>query len=224
MAGTSLSTRGFQADGISATLSVDDDPLEALRSARDDVARWRWEVGFNAGSVEACSAAPRSVRHSLEIVTDAELRKLTRDEFECMVRDILDDTFALFSLSGFHVGIAGSNTNRPPPIARLQFLRSRMDELEKVVRLISVGPKRRLTETEAVVPYHRAAGATPIDVLRSFRGSEILRATVPSDLPLALNGFIPARIKKRIKKNSLHIPEHRQMRALCAAGKAGWDS
>ena len=45
-----------------------------------------------------------------------------------MVREILEDTFTLFSLSSFRKGIARGSGNKPPAIARLEFLRSRVAE------------------------------------------------------------------------------------------------
>ena len=49
-----------------------------------------------------------------------------------MVREILEDTFALFALSGFRKSIASGAGGRAPPIARLEFLRSRIEMLEEV--------------------------------------------------------------------------------------------
>jgi hypothetical protein len=69
-----------------------------------------------------------------------------------MVRDILSDTFALFSLSGFRKGIARGAGTRPPPIARLEFLRSRIDQLEEIVGVIVRNPRRRLSGEDILLP------------------------------------------------------------------------
>jgi hypothetical protein len=157
-----------------------------------------------------------------EIVTDPDRRKLTRDDFDAMVREILSDTFALFSLSGFRKAVARGTGTRPPPIARLEFLRSRIDELEPIIAGIVRNPRRRLASEEAVLPYHRASRATGPEVLRSFRSGRILKETgKPSRLPAPLKGFLPERIRIRQRLSSLDLPEHRQMGA-CLRFWAAW--
>jgi len=168
-----------------ADLLIDDVALEALRSpAATDAARWRWSPGFHAGTVEAELRVPGVPVKRFEILTDPDRRKLTRDDFGTMVREILSDTFALFSLSGFRKAVARGTGTRPPPIARLEFLRSRIDELEPIIAGIVRNPRRRLAAEEAVLPYHRASRATGPEVLRSFRSGRILKETgKPSRLP-----------------------------------------
>ena len=139
-----------------------------------------------------------------------------------MVREILDDTFALFSLSSFRKAVGRGNGARPPAIARLEFLRSRIDELETVVAAIVRNPRRMLVAAEAIVPYHRANRATGPEILRSFRSGRVLRETaVPSRLPAPLQGYLPERIKIRQRLSSLDLPEHRQM-ASCLRSWAAW--
>ena len=110
-------------DAGAADLLIDDQPLEALRAPTVDAARWRWQPGFHAGTVEAELRLPGSNPRRFEIITDPDLRKLTRESFDAMVREILDDTFALFSLSGFRKSVARGSGVRPPAIARLEFLK-----------------------------------------------------------------------------------------------------
>ena len=82
-----------------------------------NVARWRWVPGFHAGTVEAelCIPGKRPLR--FEVVTDPDLRKLTRLEFDAMLRDILEDTFSLFSLSSFRrsIGVVSGIAPRRSP-------------------------------------------------------------------------------------------------------------
>ena len=104
------------ADGADATLLIDDTELEGLRPRNGAVARWRWSPGFNAGTVEAELRIAGRAAQRFEIITDPDLRKLTRDDFDAMVREILDDTFALFALSSFRKGVARGTGNRPPRI------------------------------------------------------------------------------------------------------------
>ena len=126
-----------------AELLVDGVPLEALRSKSPTEARWRWEPGFHAGTVEAEIRVPGAMRRRFEVTTDPDLKKLTREHFDVMVREILEDSFALFSLSAFRKSVAHGAGARPPAIARLEFLRTRVEELERVVAAILRSPRRR---------------------------------------------------------------------------------
>lgn len=205
-----------------ADLLIDGLPLEALRSPSPGQARWRWAPGFHAGTIEAELRLSGNSPQRIEITTDADLRKLTRDDFDAMVREILDDSFALFSLSSFRKGIARGSGTRPPAIARLEFLRSRVDELETVVAAVARSPRRVLAAEEGVLPYYRAGRATAPEILRSLRSGRLLReVTTSSRLPSALNGFLPERVRVRRRLSSLDLPEHRQM-AACIRSWSGW--
>lgn len=205
-----------------ADLLIDDVPLEALRAPAPDTARWRWSPGFHAGIVDAELRLPGQTPRRFEVITDPDRRKLTRDDFDTMVREILDDTFALFSLSSFRKAIAKGTGNRPPAIARLEFLRSRIDELETVVAAIARNPRHILKAEEAILPYYRASHATGPEILRSLRSGRIAReSSPPSRLPAPLQGFLPERIRIRQRRNSFDLPEHRQM-ATCLRSWAAW--
>jgi len=99
-------------DAAHADLLIDDEPLEALRSADPLAARWRWSPGFHAGTCEVQLRLPGAGTRRFEVITDPDLRKLTRDDFDEMVREILEDTFALFSLSGFRKSVARGHGDR----------------------------------------------------------------------------------------------------------------
>lgn len=107
-----------------AGLLIDETMLEGLRPTRGAVARWRWSPGFHAGTVEAELRLPGQSPRRFEIVTDPDRRKLTREDYDGMVREILEDTFALFSLSSFRKGIArgkqtaGNRAAGVSPVAR----------------------------------------------------------------------------------------------------------
>lgn len=209
-------------EALRTELAIDDRTLEALRAPAADMARWRWGPGFHAGTVEAELRVPGSAPRRFEIITDPDRRKLSRDAFDAMVREILDDTFALFSLSSFRKAVSRGAGSRPPPIARLEFLRSRIGELEAVVALIERHPRRRLGSEEVTLPYHQATRATGPEILRSFRSGRILQETgSPSRLPAALKGFLPEQIRVRQRRSTLDLPEHRQM-AACLRSWAAW--
>jgi hypothetical protein len=210
------------ANALDADLLIDDVPLDALRSREPDVARWRWQPGFHAGTVEAILRLSGLGPQRFEITTDPDLRKLTRDDFDAMVREVLEDTFALFALSAFRKGIARQSGNRPPPLARLEFLRSRADAIVAAVEAIASAPRHYLRAEDVVVPAHRAARATGLEIIRSFRSGTVRAETVsPPRLPAALKGHLPANIRLRQRRNSVDIPEHRQIKA-CLRSWAAW--
>lgn len=210
------------AEASTAELLIDDQLLEALRAPVADQARWRWAPGFHAGTIEAELRLQGHGPRRFEVVTDPDRRKLTRDAFDAMVRETLDDTFALFSLSSFRKAVGRGSGARPPPIARLEFLRSRVDELAGIVESIVRNPRRRLAAEEQVRPYHRASRATGLEILRSFRSGRLRQETVtPSRLPPALQGFLPEQIRLRQHHSSLDLPEHRQM-AACLRSWSAW--
>lgn len=209
-------------DALAADLLIDDVPAEALRSRQPRVARWRWQPGFHAGVVEAVLRVPGIGTRRFEITTDPDLRKLTRDDFDGMVREVLEDTFALFSLSAFRKGIARQPGNRAPPLARLEFLRSRADAIVSAVEAIARAPRHFLRAEEVTVPTHRASRATSLEIIKSLRSGVIRTETArPSRLPAALQGRLPAQITLRQRRNSVDISEHRQIKA-CLKSWAAW--
>lgn len=209
-------------DALAADLLIDDAPVEALRSREPRKARWRWQPGFHAGMVEAVLRVPGIGTRRFEVTTDPDLRKLTRDDFDTMVREVLEDTFALFSLSAFRKGIARQPGNRPPPLARLEFLRSRAEAIAATVEAIARAPRHYLRAEDITVPAHCATRATGPEIIKSFRSGVIRTETVrPSRLPAALKGRLPAHITLRQRRNSVDIPEHRQIKA-CLHSWAAW--
>lgn len=209
-------------EAAGADLLIDDQPLEGLRSRQPHASRWRWEPGFHAGVVDATLKIPGSSPRLFSITTDPDQRKLTRADFDVMVREILEDTFALFSLSAFRRGIARQSGTKPPPLARLEFLRSRAQEIVDTVAAITRAPRHFLRAEDVTVPAHRAARATGPEILKSFRGGAIRAETAtPSRLPAPLRGRLPARITLRARRNSADIPEHRQIKG-CLLSWSAW--
>lgn len=127
-------------------------------------------------------------------------------------------TFALFSLSSFRRNIARGSGTRPPAIARLEFLRSRVNELETVVAAIVRSPRNMIGASERLLPYHKALRATGPEILKSFRTGRIrTEEGRPPRLPGALQGFLPEQIRVRQRRSSLDLAEHRQMGACLRA-------
>lgn len=203
-------------------LLIDDVAVEALRAREAGTALWRWTPGFHAGVIEATLRIPGAGTHRLEITTDPDIRKLTRDDFDLMVREVLEDSQALFALSAFRKGIARQRGNRPPPLARLEYLRSRADAIVQSLELIARTPRHLLQAEEIALPAHKARGATGPEIIRSFRSGIVRTETgTPSRLPPALCGRLPASIKVRQRRNSVDLPEHRQIKA-CLISWSAW--
>lgn len=200
------------AGAAEADLFIDDIALEALRTRDPLLARWRWSPGFHAGTAE-CRLRLSGRSHAFAVVLDPAARKLTRDAFDTMVREILEDSFALFSLSSFHKGLSRGNGQKPPPLARLQFLRSRIGEIVRTVEAIAASPRKLLRGEEIALPYHRAIGATGAEIMRSFRSGRVLAARDVARLPPGLAGHLPAQILKRTKRSTLDRAEHREIKA-----------
>lgn len=207
-------------DADDADLFIDDVPLEALRTRDASIARWRWSPGFHAGSVE-CRLRIGGRNAQFDVLLDPAEHKLTRDAFDTMVREILEDSFALFSLSAFHKSVARGDGRRPPPVARLQFLRSRIDEISRIVKAIDAAPRRELRGEEREVALHQAAGVTGAEVLKSFRSGRIVPAHPDTPLHPGLQGLLPKQIVKHVRRSSLDRREHREMKA-CLRLWSGW--
>jgi hypothetical protein len=209
-------------DAVDADLLIDNSPLEALRSRLLRIAKWRWEPGFHAGVVSAIIQIPNVGKRRFEITTDPDIRKLTRNDFDSMVRELLEDTSALFSISSFRKGISRQPSAQPPPLARLEFLKSRAEQINEAVAAIARSPRHFLQPEVVTLPAHRASRASGPEIVRSFRTGTIrYESFSPSRLPQALRGILPAQITMRRRRNSVDIPEHRQIKA-CLKSWAAW--
>ena len=195
---------------------IDDFPLEALRSKNNNTARWLWSPGFYAGSIKALLIFPDGEKKEFEIITDPALNKLTRSDFNTMVEQILEDTLALFSLSSFRTGIARGSGNTPPPIARLEYIKSRIDEIINTVQKINERPVRILKGSIKNIPAHRAKSITGQELLNSLRGGQLTRIQNQNAIkrfPEELKGHYPKQIKKQIRSDGLNIKEHQEIKA-----------
>ena len=209
-------------EALSADLLIDDVPIEALRCREPSMSKWRWKPGFQAGLVEVILRTPSLGTRRFEITTDPDLRKLTRDNFDAMVREVLEDTFALFSLSAFRRGIARQSGSKSPPLARLEFLRSRGEKIIEAVEAIARSPRHFLSGKDVTVPLHRAIRATGPEIIKSFRSGVIRIETVrPTRLPAMLGGRLPERLTLRRSRQSVDIQEHRQIKA-CLKSWSTW--
>jgi len=209
-------------DPFIVDLFIDDIKLEALRPRTSNTAIWRWSPGFYAGSINVRLNNGIAKIAEFEITTDPDLRKMSRCHFDDMIREILQDTYALFSLSGFRKNIARGVGKDTPPIARLEFLRSRISEIEAVIKEINRQPLRVLRGAEKTIPYYKATSITSKDLLRSFAlGHTLKESNTPTKLPLALKGFLPSVIRQTSTINVLNIKENRNIKS-CLITWSDW--
>lgn len=216
-----------------SNLYIDGQPLEALRSPSPGVARWRWSPGFHAGKIQISIEIPGRKSNTVEVVTDPNLEKLTRDDFTVMVRDILHDTKALFSLSGFRTGISKGDGGSVPPIARLEFLRSRFLGIEETVKEICARPVRVLSPQDVVMPIHKVKQIRPNEYIKSLRHGHILETTPKGRIAVR---YLPHKVQKTKKVSGVDIREHRDIKNRLKTwqvmlkvfgdrlhGNSGWD-
>jgi predicted component of viral defense system (DUF524 family) len=191
-------------------LYVDGTQLEALRSPNPNAILWKWSPGFHAGVVTLSLDFPNKKPIFFEIVTDPARKKLTRNDFTTMVSEILQDTHILFSLSGFKVGISRGDGRTIPQVAKLEFLRSRLIEIEKTVKTINDRPIKTLATREQIQPLHKVTRITSQEYLRSMRGGRNVQLSV-ANRGLAVS-YLPARVRKVKKVLGLDIREHRDIK------------
>ena len=192
-----------------ADLYIDGLPLEALRSPGPGVAKWRWNPGFHAGKIRISIEIPGSKSNEFELVIDPDIEKLTRDDFNIMVRDILHDTKAVFSLSGFRTGISKGSGRNVPPIARLEFLRSRFLEIEDIVKEICKCSVRVLCPQEVVMPISKIRQINPTEYLTSLKKGRVVGTA--SRNRVAVN-YLPTTVHKVQKVSGVDIREHRDIK------------
>lgn len=201
-------------DPLSVDLLVDDIALEALRPSNATTAIWLWSPGFHAGSVECCLTDKNGRKIYFEVISDPDLNKLSRNEYNLLLEEILQDTFALFSLSSFRKGMAKGDSHTLPPIARLQYLKEKVDQLCSVVEDINKRPQRILHRKRLFTPFHKAKRVTGNQILRSFKSGNIKVCKNPAlKLPLALKTMLPARIEQEQIQSGLDTREHREIKA-----------
>ena len=181
--------------------------LEPLRSPDNTTALWKWEPGFHAGEVEVFLQLAPGETVQFELVTDPDERKLTRERFTTMVEEILEDTLALFSLTGFRKGIGSGDGTTVPDIAQLEFLRSRIEKIESVVENILSRPLRVLQSKQSRVRVTQTRRATGPELSKSLRSST-LRRTEKGTGP----GFLPEKIDQNRRERGYNIREHQDIK------------
>lgn len=196
-------------------LYIDDIALEALFTKRVDTMRWRWSPGFYAGSVEFQLVISPVQKYRFELITDPDLRKLSRERFDKMVEEILEDTLALFSLSSFRAGISRGIGKTPPPIARLEYLRSRVEKIDQVIHQINRHPVRILKGQEEWVISNRARSFLGTQFLHSLNGNNLGKIEDPKileNMHKSLKGYFPKKVKQQLKISGLNIREHQEIK------------
>ncbi len=204
-----------------AELFIDDVPLEALRSPNQNTALWAWTPDFYVGQFRLLIKYAPAYQAELELVVDPEIAKLSRDQFDSMVRDILEDTTALFSLSGFRFGIAKGAGANIPPLARLEFLRSRIANLEQIISQINQRPVRVLSDEKIVKPLAAARSINSRDVYTSFFRNRLEPAPLGFKIGRVPVPALPTNFTVSAKTASQDINENRAIKT-CLKGWRSW--
>lgn len=197
-------------DPGSYEMFIDDKSVLAVRSVEKSTAKWIWDAGFYAGIIEI--KINKGILPFIEarLTFDPDKEKLTRNNFNLMIGQILEDTMALFSISSFRKGIKkGKSTGTVPPLARLEFLRSNILSIESIVRSINRNPVRILSSSYEEIPSKFAKNIKSIDLIRSFKRGDLF--PLPPHLPfsdICMHAF-PKKIQRTKKKVSIDIGEHR---------------
>lgn len=210
-------------DVFRVDLTVDDRILPRVALSRQSV-RWTWDVGFNAGLAEVrltgCSPGPVV----FELVTDPDRAKLTRDEFNQMVGDILKDTLALVALSGHRMEIGKGD--RPLEFARFELLRSCFRRMEQSVLEINKAPWQYLEREARSVLLASSGGATAIEIARASLDAETIPTGAMASLPagarslaVRLGGRLPQRVRKETGRLA-NRREHADMLAILRVWRA----
>ncbi|HYG57980.1 MAG TPA: DUF2357 domain-containing protein [Symbiobacteriaceae bacterium] len=173
---------------------------------------WTWSLGFHAGIVELRLELGNGVNHHFTVTTDPDRAKVTREDFMQMVRETVADTLALISLSSFKWQIGRGTGTAVPQIAQLEFLYSRMDELDDVVKQIQSHPVRVLEAHRAELPIHKVRKLLSTDLQRSLASKQVVKSDNPY-LPAQLRGFLPLQIRTAVKTAGIDIKEHRAIKS-----------
>lgn len=189
-------------DPDGATLELEGVSPKALRNPSSQTARWEWSVGFHAGSVEVDAKADgRTFRTNVTL--DPDLRKLSRSDFELMVFECLEDLERVFALSNTRLGL--DQGDQRPPLARLEFLRSRLADLERAVRRIIAQPHRRLEPVDRLIPIQKTKQLSGLDLARSMRFGPHIYVNTRT---------LPGRVICRQKRSSVDTPENRSVKSF----------
>lgn len=179
--------------------------LEPLRSPDDSTALWRWEPGFHAGEVELSLRLAPNQSVQFGVVTDPDHRKVMRDQFGTMVEEILEDTLALFALTGFRKGLASGDGSTVPDIAQLEFLRSRIEDIEEAIKAILDSPLRVLQSKRSKVPITQARKITGPELSRSLRSSSVRQMEKEPS-------YLPKEIDRDQQQEGYDIREHQDIK------------
>lgn len=185
-------------------LLIDEVQLEALRPPLGLRARWKWQVGFYVGSASFECKSNSGRPFQFKLVSDPNSEKLSRLAFDRMVSDILDDSSALFALSSFGISLGKGVGDLFPPIARLEFIRSRIDSLAEVIREIDARPIRTLVRMDRI---------TPIESVRTLKMNEFRRAVRSGSTQRTMAGdFLPRRVSASFGVPTTDTAENRFVR------------
>jgi predicted component of viral defense system (DUF524 family) len=204
-------------DPDSWDLLFNDVPLSPLRSQGNRIARWLWKTDFYAGGMDFELRTHGRLAARGELVIDPATLKLTRSDFAAMVSELLENTLALFSLSGARTGVSASRGQRTLPIARLEFLRARIEDLESVVKAIASRPSRKLTRSSRLVHITQCRN---VDCRQLPRRMASASTHLAAPIYRNIAGVGPSHLPVSEKHESVDLPENRAIKAALRSWQA----
>jgi hypothetical protein len=197
-------------DPDSWELLLNDVPLSPLRSQGNRIARWVWKTEFYAGGMDFELRTHGRLAARGELVIDPATLKLTRSDFASMVSELLENTLALFSLSGARTGVSAARGRPTLPVARLEFLRARIDDLESVLQAIAIRPSRNLSRSSRLLHITKCRN---VDCRQLPKRMASASAQVAASVYRHLGGVGPSHLPVAVKHESVDLPENRAIKA-----------
>ena len=159
-------------DIFAQQLSINDQPLVCVPKSQT-CALWPWSIGFHAGNAELRLTSPGAAPLQVTVTTDPSRAKLTRDDYLNMIGDIIEDSLAIASIAGHKVGF-DRGLDRPPEIARFEYLSRWFNRMEHAVREIDREPWLNGERHQKMVPFGHGGITTPMALARALRSAKRL--------------------------------------------------
>ena len=206
-------------DIFTLQLSLNDQSLICVPKSAN-CAWWPWSIGFHAGDAELKLMSPGEAPLQVTVTTDPSRAKLTRDDYLHMIGDIIEDSLAIASIAGHKVGI-GPGLDRPPEIARFEYLSRWFNRMEHAVREIDRAPWLNGERHPKMVPFGHGGITTPMALARALRSAKRLPEAEQDRLDPSvrkvidrLGGRYPEMVSRTILQTDNRRREHSDMLAV----------
>ncbi|WP_291271443.1 DUF2357 domain-containing protein [Geothrix sp.] len=214
-----VTTHPPETDVYALQLSLNDQPLVCIAKS-PTCAWWPWSIGFHAGTAELKLVSPGEAPLQVTVTTDPATAKLTRDDYLKMIGDIIDDSLAIASIAGHKVGF-DRGLDRPPEIARFEYLSRWFSRMEHAVREIDRAPWLNGERHQKMVPFGHGGITTPMALARALRSAKRLPDAELDRLEPSvrkvidrLGGRYPEMVSRTILQTDNRRREHSDMLAV----------